>query len=415
MSQAGQKSGADPAHIYRTPDGQNDEDFAQAFLNGAAPATAAFNLHRQCISQAPHLRLLRQGKHQFLGQGTHKRVGNAAKIDLGRDEDGECLVAGKASQNPDNDVRGAVAVISPDQEKICLRIRRIGHNRTQAKCLQECSQPVMLSCRNRTFDHAILNLDDRDYAKLTSLQSRSRSAPDWNSMSVDAAAKFDPSRAAEYETQSRIALAGYDACHELAACMLAASLGTGSNARILVAGAGGTAREVITAARLEPSWSFVAVDPSKPMLDLATSRIGAAGLMERTEPVLGVVSDLPKDRPFDAATLIGVLHHLPGHEAKQAILGDIAARVNTGAPLILAGNHHAYASQPLMMAAWAQRWRMNGATPAEIETKLGKILQGADPPQSEDAVLALLSAAGFTKPLRFFSSLFWGAWIAFRK
>ena len=37
------------------------------------------------------------------------------------------------------------------------------------------------------------------------------------------AAKFDTSRAAEYETQSRIALAGYDACHELAACLLAAS------------------------------------------------------------------------------------------------------------------------------------------------------------------------------------------------
>lgn len=233
-------------------------------------------------------------------------------------------------------------------------------------------------------------------------------------MSVDAAAKFDPSRAAEYETQSRIALAGYDACHELAACMLAASLGAGSSARILVAGAGGTAREVITAAKLEPSWSFVAVDPSKPMLDLAMSRIAAAGLMERTEPVLGVVADLSEDQPFDAAMLIGVLHHLPGHDAKQAILGDIAARLKKDAPLILAGNYHAYASQPLMMAAWAQRWRMNGATPAEIETKLGKILQGADPPQSEDAVFALLAAAGFTKPLRFFSSLFWGAWIAFR-
>ncbi|TPM30922.1 class I SAM-dependent methyltransferase [Mesorhizobium sp. B2-3-4] len=234
-------------------------------------------------------------------------------------------------------------------------------------------------------------------------------------MSVDAAAKFDPSRAAEYETQSRIALAGYDACHELAACMLAASLGTESSSRILIAGAGGTAREIITAARLEPFWTFVAVDPSKPMLDLATSRIEAAGLMDRTETVLGTVSDLPEDGGFDAATLIGVLHHLPGHEAKQTILGDIARRVKKDGPLVLAGNHHAYASQPLMMAAWAQRWRMNGATPSEIEAKLGKILQGADPPQSEDAVFALLSQSGFTRPQRFFSSLFWGAWIAFRK
>jgi tRNA (cmo5U34)-methyltransferase len=36
--------------------------------------------------------------------------------------------------------------------------------------------------------------------------------------------KFDPARAAEYQVQSRIALAGYDACHELSACMLAAAL-----------------------------------------------------------------------------------------------------------------------------------------------------------------------------------------------
>ncbi|MDT2021816.1 class I SAM-dependent methyltransferase [Methylocella sp. CPCC 101449] len=233
-------------------------------------------------------------------------------------------------------------------------------------------------------------------------------------MTADAAAKFDPARAAEYEKQSRIALAGYEACHDLAACLLAASLGAGSTATILVAGAGGTANEIVVAGRLEPNWSFVAVDPSHPMLDLAISRIEAAGLMDRTEVVVGAVADLPSDRQFDAATLIGVLHHLPGREAKQAILRDIATRLKPGAPFILAGNHYAYASQPLMMAAWAQRWRMNGASTEEIESKLGKILQGADPPASEQVVVDLLAEAGFDKPLRFFSSLFWGAWITKR-
>lgn len=63
------------------------------------------------------------------------------------------------------------------------------------------------------------------------------------------------------------------------------------------------------------------------------------------------------------------------------------------------------------MAAWGERWRMNGASADEIAAKLGKILQGADPPGSEDEVAGLLDAAGFTKPKRFFSSLFWGAWI----
>jgi tRNA (cmo5U34)-methyltransferase len=57
---------------------------------------------------------------------------------------------------------------------------------------------------------------------------------------------------------------------------------------------------------------------------------------------------------------------------------------------------------------------MQGAPPEEVEAKLGKILQGADPPHSEEAVAALLTEAGFEPPLRFFSSLFWGAWITRR-
>ncbi|AWN50999.1 class I SAM-dependent methyltransferase [Methylobacterium sp. 17Sr1-1] len=231
---------------------------------------------------------------------------------------------------------------------------------------------------------------------------------------TDAAQKFDGSRAAEYEQQSRIALAGYEACHELSACMLAAAIGSGRDARVLVAGAGGGAKEIVTAAALEPRWRFTAVDPSEPMLALAVARLEERGLTERTAVVRGTVADLPESEAFDAATLIGVLHHLPGDGAKQAILRDIARRLAPGAPLILAGNHQAYASQPLLLAAWGERWRQQGAGPDEVAAKRAKILQGADPPHSEQAVADLLRESGFGPPLRFFSSLFWGAWIARR-
>lgn len=56
------------------------------------------------------------------------------------------------------------------------------------------------------------------------------------------------------------------------------------------------------------------------------------------------------------------------------------------------------------MAAWAARWRMGGAGPEEVEDKMAKILQGAEPPGSEEAVISLLNAAGFDGPLRFFSA-----------
>jgi len=228
--------------------------------------------------------------------------------------------------------------------------------------------------------------------------------------STSPAEKFDTLRASEYARQSRIALAGYDACHDLAACMLAASLGS-RPANILVVGAGGTAQEIIAMAALEAQWRFIAVDPSAPMLEAAVQQLQADDLRHRTQVHLGYVEDLPADASFDAATLIGVLHHLSGDDPKRQILQSIQARLKPGAPLIVAGNHYAYASQPLLLQAWGQRWRQQGASAEEVKAKLGKILQGADPPHSEAAVQALLHEVGFGEATRFFSSLFWGAWL----
>lgn len=230
----------------------------------------------------------------------------------------------------------------------------------------------------------------------------------------EAAAKFDGERAGEYERQSRIALGGYEACHELAACLLAAALGENTPRHVLVVGAGGTAQEIQVMGRLEPGWRFTAVDPSAPMLQQAVERLRDHGLDARTQAVLGEVQDIPTVQRFDAATIVGVLHHLPGKDAKQAILRDIADRLPSGAPLILAGNAWAYASRPLLLKAWAQRWRLFGASAVEVQVKLAKILQGADPPATETDALQLLDTAGFVRAERFFSSLFWTGWIAFR-
>jgi tRNA (cmo5U34)-methyltransferase len=234
------------------------------------------------------------------------------------------------------------------------------------------------------------------------------------SLPLTPAEKFDTTRANEYGRQSRIALAGYDACHDLAACMLAASLSTTASAKILVVGAGGTAQEIIAMATLEPDWRFTAVDPSEPMLAAAKHQLKTNNLLERTEMHLGHVEDLEPDQSYDAATLIGVLHHLEGDDAKRQLLRSVRAHLKPGAPLIVAGNQYAYASQPLLLAAWGQRWRQQGASPDEVTVKLGKILQGADPPHSEAAVQKLLNEAGFGDATRFFSSLFWGAWLTFK-
>jgi tRNA (cmo5U34)-methyltransferase len=233
-------------------------------------------------------------------------------------------------------------------------------------------------------------------------------------MSTASAAKFDAARSGEYAVQSRIALAGYEACHDVAACLLSATLGRGGNATILVTGAGGTAQEILAAVRLQDKWRFTAVDPSPSMLELAKASVADAGLSDRVDFHLSEVDGLAENAAFDAATLIGVLHHVPGADHKAALLNAIARRMKPGAPLILAGNRHAYAGKPLFLAAWGERWRMHGAGEEEVSSKLGKILQGADPPASDAAIAELLADAGFSTPDLFFSSLFWGGWIAFR-
>jgi len=77
--------------------------------------------------------------------------------------------------------------------------------------------------------------------------------------------------------------------------------------------------------------------------------------------------------------LIGVLHHVPGDAAKQALLRSIATRLKPQAPFILAGNHYAYASQSLLLAAWGERWRMSGASLDEVQRKLNTNPAGSRP------------------------------------
>ena len=165
--------------------------------------------------------------------------------------------------------------------------------------------------------------------------------------------KFDSDRAGEYAVQSRIALAGYTPVTNSRPACSPRVLVRGGAARVLVAGVGGTAR----------------------MLELARRSLSDSAMEDRADLRLGAVDDLPKDPRFDAATLIGVLHHLPGREAKLAILNALISRLAPGAPMmILAGNRHAYASRPLFLAAWRERWRMNGAADRSARSSIAASL-----------------------------------------
>jgi tRNA (cmo5U34)-methyltransferase len=72
------------------------------------------------------------------------------------------------------------------------------------------------------------------------------------------------------------------------------------------------------------------------MIVLAAEKIKADGLSDRVRLTVGSVESLSEDPLFDAATLLLVLHFVPDHGEKEALLAAIAARLKPGATLVLA-------------------------------------------------------------------------------
>ncbi|MBA3417081.1 MAG: class I SAM-dependent methyltransferase [Chloroflexia bacterium] len=223
---------------------------------------------------------------------------------------------------------------------------------------------------------------------------------------------FDAEGAARYDARVRTGIPGYDALHDCTAALLRSELG--GNSRLLIAGVG-TGEEVVRLGPPNPGWRFVGVDPSPAMLTIARGRVAEAGMADRTDLVEGTVADLPADPPYDAATLLLVMHFLLDVGAKLGVLRDIAARLRPGAPLLLADLHGDPAGAPfaLLLAAWRRRILDSGADPADVATSFGRIREDiAFVPEAR--IAALLAEAGFGLPLPFWRGLLFGGWLARR-
>ena len=100
---------------------------------------------------------------------------------------------------------------------------------------------------------------------------------------------------------------------------------------LLVAGCG-TRSEIEALKRSGFSGRITGIDPSPDMITLAKEKLKT---IEGVTITQGIVSDLPTDQRFDAATLILVLHFLEDQGAKKALLKSISERLKPRAPLIL--------------------------------------------------------------------------------
>lgn len=225
---------------------------------------------------------------------------------------------------------------------------------------------------------------------------------------------YSAERAQAYDRRIRATIPGYEALHQLA-CMIAAET-TGGQGRVLVVGAG-TGGECLALAQACPDMRIVGVDPATDMIGQAQAKIDAHGLGTRIHLYSCLLARMPETEPFDAATLLLVLHFLPDDGAKLSLLRDVAARLRPGAPLILAD---------LFGPAWADPWqaelrtfwRLLQRSAGIAEDAIAKGFAHVDRdihPIGQPRLAALLAEAGFSPPQPFFQALCFGGWIARRR
>jgi tRNA (cmo5U34)-methyltransferase len=105
--------------------------------------------------------------------------------------------------------------------------------------------------------------------------------------------------------------------------------GLPQDARLLCVGVG-TGTEVLHLASVFPGWSFTAVEPSGPMLDICRKRVDEAGLSSRCCLREGYLESLPGDELYDGATCFLVSQFILDIGARSDFFRQLAARLVPG-------------------------------------------------------------------------------------
>lgn len=225
----------------------------------------------------------------------------------------------------------------------------------------------------------------------------------------DAVQHFGDKHANIYDEKIRKAILGYDEMHALSYYLLKANLP--QDAKILVAGMG-TGHESVTYAQNQKEWRIVGVDPALEMVKSAKNKIAGLGLAERVKVVEGRVENLEENH-FDAATSILVMQFLKDNGDKEAFLRNIAAKLKTGASLILIDLVGEKGSTPFnqLLSAWKSHQYSTRNDNAQIDKDFAHVnadLQFI----TEERIVDLLQLTGFTNICKFYQSYLFCGYIA---
>lgn len=212
---------------------------------------------------------------------------------------------------------------------------------------------------------------------------------------------FGADRAAHYDAQAAVSLAGVQAAYELGVSALTAQLDGQESASLLYVGLG-TGAELLPYTRFGvPGWRFTGVDPSDAMLAVAHKRLESEGLLARTQLHVGELHTLPEGPLFDGAQMMGVLHHVEGEEARLSLLRELTRRLKPGAPLIIGCR---VGMDPELTNVELRRWRAYGVSREELENRRQRFAT-VRPVASDAALFELLARTGLVAPRPLFVSL----------
>jgi len=223
--------------------------------------------------------------------------------------------------------------------------------------------------------------------------------------------EFNSTLANEYEKGIRRTLPSYDAMLRLTKTFYQAALQ--ENASLLVVGSG-SGNEILQLAEQRPHWSFVGIDPSEAMLEIAKNRLQP--LTNDISLLQGTIltASIPTKK-FDAASCVLVLHFIESYEEKLATLQGIASHLKTGAPFVLVSKYGQLNSVEtelqfdLWRAYWQQHTKISAADLANMEQSIRSLSF-----MGEEDIVALLQQAGFTQPSRFFATTLFAGWICYK-
>lgn len=224
--------------------------------------------------------------------------------------------------------------------------------------------------------------------------------------------EFNNTLANEYEKGIRRTLPSYDAMLRLTHTFYHSTLP--EQADFLIVGSG-SGNEILQFAEKRPHWSFVGIDPSSAMLQIAEERLKP--LPNNMSLHQGTILDslLPSVK-FDAASCILVLHFIDDYQEKLATLKEIANNLKPGAPFVLVSKYGQLGSLEtelqfdLWRAYWLQHTKLSPSEVAEMEKSIRSLSF-----MREEDILSLLQQAGFTKPSRFFATTLFGGWICYKE